>query len=133
MGLLAECVRRCAGTEKRTGSVHMSRRRSPFVWVGTQRWPNEVSMLISRHATARRHDVATTTFFTVLMAGLLLGACDGSEDPVRTGGGAPANPGGGGMNPGTPAATFDLQGCVVSVLATDCGSGLPVPHEIELL
>lgn len=29
--------------------------------------------------------------------------------------------------------SFELEGCVVSVLATDCGGGLPVPHEVELL
>ena len=91
-------------------------------------------MLISRDTAARRHDGATTTFLTVLMAGLLMGACGGTDDPSPPPGGAPTNPGGGGaMNPGAPAATFDLQGCVVSVLATDCGSGLPAPHEVELL
>lgn len=29
--------------------------------------------------------------------------------------------------------SFTLDGCVVSVLATDCGGGLPMPHEVELL
>jgi hypothetical protein len=62
----------------------------------------------------------------LLSSTLALCACDGNGEPET----APPPPPGTGQ-PG--AETFDLEGCVVSVLATDCSSGLPVPHEIELL
>jgi hypothetical protein len=63
----------------------------------------------------------------LLCAALALCGCDGG------GGETPELPPPAGDAGGSATATYDLEGCVVSVLGTDCSSGLPVPHQIDLL
>jgi hypothetical protein len=84
----------------------------------------------------RKRLVATHLFSTLIAAfALATGAC--GEDPPR--GDAAGNQGDGGPGPSTDDSgsgarpNYDIEGCVVSVLGTDCTSSLPTPHVIELL
>lgn len=80
---------------------------------------------------ARARAVLSTSLFTALA--LSSGSCGGDGGTATDQADASTDPGEPGDSSSPPPTTIDIDGCIVSVLATDCGGGLPVPHEVELV
>jgi hypothetical protein len=87
-------------------------------------------MKLRQRCALRTGGITSTSFLAAfLMAGALaLAGCDGDPEESEKGDSGPSDPDGGPSRP-----NYDIEGCVVSVLATDCSSGLQTPHVVELL
>lgn len=84
---------------------------------------------------AVRHAGANGIWLSSTFAAALALSAFGCEDSSPSGDGATNGGGPGTSGQGSPQtrAPYDIEGCVVSVLANDCSGALPAPHEIELL